>query len=607
MSLSLPRLPYTATITTVIFSALLSACGGGGGSSTITLKGVAATGAPLAADSVVSYSCSDGSTNNSGRTAADGSYTLTVPMGALPCVIRVQPTAGETLYSFTEGSSSPQTVNLTPLTTLVVDKAIRALAPASNVGTWFSNPSQWQEVDAGITTAKTQLGNALTTAGHTLPSPFEPFSTPFTATAGNPYDDLLESVLGANRESGTSLSTLADAFASDQSLPPPANNTSGSPATVNADLVGSYTLAFNEDDSPGCGSVCSFANGDTVNVTVGSDNTLIVDGKTLSNPYFRIIGGSPHTPEIIWLDGDIEYAMTNNDSGVFSEINVSNTLILSNGFPQFLGQIRAAQASGPALISAFEGSYTLSSQYSGSQVSWTGVTIGADGAITFTGTGPDISANQRVSITDYNSCCSNVQVLANYDINGDGQINNSYDFIRLYKNTSGDLVALEYQASGSGLQQQVGVRFDSSSVPAYTESDATLQGSAVAATLNGTLTEINIGSAAQSAHNNALTFLRLSGSELTVQISVKQSVQAGDTLDCTYNRNTDTLINVQMNNNTYSSREGGRCQITIDSVSYSGTNSILNMTGHFVAELYDYTRKVPLLITDGVFSYDNQP
>lgn len=595
----------------VLASAVLAACGGGGGASTVAIRGVAAVGAPVAINAIVSYVCSDGSSANTGRTQADGSYTLSVPSAALPCAVRVTPSAGDVLYSFTQGISNPQTVNLTPLTTLVVAKTIRDNTTASDIAAWFNAPNNWRNVEDGLVAAETGLATSLATAGHTVPSPFAPFGAAFTATIGDPYDDLLESIMGAGRENGQSLSDLAEAFATDTPLPAPASNTSGSPATVNASLVDTYNLAFYVGGGAGCGSACSYTEGQAVTAVVGSNNTLTIDGKTLSNPFFRIIGGSPHTPEIIWVDGTLEYALTNNDTGNFSEINVGDTTVLQNGYPRYLGQIRAVTQSGSALITTFTGTYALAQQYSGVPVTWTGITIGSDGAISFNGgTGPNTLASQIVTVNDYNSCCSNAQVRVDYDLNGDSAVNDSYDFIRLYKDTAGALVALEYQASGSSLQRQVGVRLGTlSALPSHTAAISMPSSNTVAATINGTVTSIaldgvtDIGTWRTGTTSFSLNAYESLSKQIVLQLTVKEKIAAGSTIDCAYNLNDDVSITAKANNSDYRSRAGGRCQITVDAITANDSNRITAIQGRFVAELYDYRRTTPVVINDGVFNW----
>ncbi len=104
----------------------LAACGGsddppaaaGPVSSTLTLTGTAATGAAIVGGTVVAK-CATG--NGSAATVADGSYTLGIEGGALPCSLRVTSADGATvLHSAATGSGSSARANITPATELAM-------------------------------------------------------------------------------------------------------------------------------------------------------------------------------------------------------------------------------------------------------------------------------------------------------------------------------------------------------------------------------------------------------------------------------------------------------------------------------------------------------
>jgi hypothetical protein len=99
----------------------LTACGGGGGggvtaASSITLQGVAATGAAISGGTV-DVKCKNGT--GTATTNADGTYTVTVADGAQPCILRaVDPVTKIQLFSIVEAGGT--TANITPVTSLVV-------------------------------------------------------------------------------------------------------------------------------------------------------------------------------------------------------------------------------------------------------------------------------------------------------------------------------------------------------------------------------------------------------------------------------------------------------------------------------------------------------
>ncbi|WVM89693.1 hypothetical protein UMZ34_04185 [Halopseudomonas pachastrellae] len=131
---------------------------------------------------------------------------------------------------------------------------------------------------------------------------------------------------------------------------------------MNSALVGSLDLVFKQGSGAGCGSVCAFSEDQAVSVVLGADNSLTINGKTLTNPIHRILGDSPHLPEIIWQDGNIDYALSDNEVGQFNEINVGDLSNTSGPFntPAFLGQLRVEQPANPAAtaVGALAGTYT---------------------------------------------------------------------------------------------------------------------------------------------------------------------------------------------------------------------------------------------------------
>jgi hypothetical protein len=105
-------------------STLLAACGGGGGSAaappppaaSLTLQGTAATGAAIAA-AAVTAKCNGGT--GTATTAANGTYTIALTAGTLPCSIKVAASGGD-LHSVVAGSGATATANITPITQLIV-------------------------------------------------------------------------------------------------------------------------------------------------------------------------------------------------------------------------------------------------------------------------------------------------------------------------------------------------------------------------------------------------------------------------------------------------------------------------------------------------------
>lgn len=180
---------------------------------TTTLAGTAATGAPMAGAGIV-VRCSGGVVRTT-TSAASGDFSVSVPTSSLPCALRAAPAGGGTpLHAVTSGSGSALTVNITPLTDLIAALAVNSAAGQA-LATWFADPTSLDSVSGGLAAAQTTLENALTSAGYSLPAPFAPLDTPFTADFSvDAYDRLLEAIAtgmaGAAIDYDTLLADLLD-------------------------------------------------------------------------------------------------------------------------------------------------------------------------------------------------------------------------------------------------------------------------------------------------------------------------------------------------------------------------------------------------------------
>ena len=116
-------------------------------------------------------------------------------------------------------------------------------------------------------------------------------------------------------------------------------------ASVNASLAKTYSLKFFKGSGSGCGTACSYTEGGAVNVVLAADGKLTIGTLELSSPYNRKFSGVANTNEAIWIDcaAKVEYAISDNKTGTFNEINVGDTtkpLAGGTGIPGFVGQIR---------------------------------------------------------------------------------------------------------------------------------------------------------------------------------------------------------------------------------------------------------------------------
>lgn len=209
----------------------LAACGGGGSSpppAPLKLTGTAAKGAALAG-ALVQVSCATGS--GSATTAADGSYTVSIDGGALPCVLRAPLGDGSFVHSAIGGSGSGDfTVNISPLTELVV-----ARATGVEPDTLFA---EFAARRSAVTTAA--LSDAVAAIKVTLNGVVDlgtanPLSDP--AAVGSALDQKIDALVASLASNGTSLAELTQTVAASSPAnptPPPA--TSGT-ASLPADLL----------------------------------------------------------------------------------------------------------------------------------------------------------------------------------------------------------------------------------------------------------------------------------------------------------------------------------------------------------------------------------
>jgi hypothetical protein len=208
----LPRARSAGLISLVL---ALAACGGGGTSDSgtptlpaaLSLSGTAATGVAIAGGAVEAK-CATGT--GTATTADSGTYSLSITGGALPCVLRV--TAGSVvLHSVATGSGGSAQANLTPVTELVVARLAGSGASAyfSSFGGSVSAAEVQAAVDAVVATLK-DGGLDLTAAGNPLSGTLVAASG---STAGDAYDQALDTLKTRLAANGSTLAALADTVA----------------------------------------------------------------------------------------------------------------------------------------------------------------------------------------------------------------------------------------------------------------------------------------------------------------------------------------------------------------------------------------------------------
>ena len=230
-------------VSTVLSTAILSACGGGGssdgpaaGPAPLALTGVAATGAPIGGQTVEAK-CSSGT--GTATSNADGSYTISVTGGVLPCVLKITPATGPALYSVASGTGSSATVNISPVTHLVVANLTGGDPAAYFTG--FDATAAAGVTDANVTAAVTAVKTTLLAAGVDLGTidVLAGTLTPATGTTtGNAYDQALDALAAKLTTAGTTLTTLTTTVAAaSPAAPPSAPAATTGVASLPADML----------------------------------------------------------------------------------------------------------------------------------------------------------------------------------------------------------------------------------------------------------------------------------------------------------------------------------------------------------------------------------
>lgn len=195
----------------------MAACGGGddlGPATAGVLSGTAATGAPITGGRV-DVACASGSPL-SVTTSATGTYEMDLQGQTLPCKLRVSGGSLAMGAVYHSVALHPGTVNLTPLTDLVVAR-IAGGAPSA----WYSDISaaDFQKLTAdAVNTALDAINTGL---GLTTPlGGKNPITTAFEAKTTDPLDKILEAIKAAAPDhvtlrtaaQGTNWNTLAQAY-----------------------------------------------------------------------------------------------------------------------------------------------------------------------------------------------------------------------------------------------------------------------------------------------------------------------------------------------------------------------------------------------------------
>ncbi len=202
----------------------LAACGGGGGGGDAAapadkptvISGVAATGAPLAGAKVTMTDAA-GTQLCDTTAGADGAYSCTLPSGAAAPFALKASTAEHTLYSSAPAARTG-TINLTPLTTLMVAKLAPNGNPAEFAAAMRNDPQLPAKIEAVADEVRKLIAPLQAAAGS---SGVDPLRGSFKAD-GSGHDKVLDSLQVSIRTEATASNievTMKVAPASDSAAP----------------------------------------------------------------------------------------------------------------------------------------------------------------------------------------------------------------------------------------------------------------------------------------------------------------------------------------------------------------------------------------------------
>jgi hypothetical protein len=341
-------------IPVVTLAVLLSGCLSDDDTPTApTLGGTAATGAPIVGGTV-NVKCAGGGTL-SDVTDSAGIWQVTLSGQTLPCAIEVSGgnlAGGQTYYSV---ALQPGTVNVTPLTDLIVAN-LAGQAPS----VWFGglNANAFQQLTSGAVNAA--LVNLRTALGLAALDDIDPLTASFVAVPGDPLDNVLEAMQIAFADYAALVdAAFGDGFASfaeqyraaleEAYADLPIGGGGGTlPAGISSKVF-NLTYQNAQAGSP-------FSNGDSLKFTFSES------GKLFLGEEFRDIGTSTLSGmEYIWFDAANSryFAVSLKPNGSLNEINVAGS---SSGTPWY-GQF--ADTSGQGGGGAAAGSLTIQTTVAG--------------------------------------------------------------------------------------------------------------------------------------------------------------------------------------------------------------------------------------------------
>ena len=444
----------------ITLPAVLAACGGSGDSTpppvvppaALSITGTAATGAAIAGGTVTAK-CAAGAATTA-TTGTDGSYSLSMTGGALPCMLQATSANGATtLYSVSAGSGSSATANITPLTQLVV-ASLDGADPAALFAE-FGSANAAVVTSAKVASAQAAVVATLSSAGIDVSTLGDFVTAPLTAatstTSGNAYDaalDTLQAKLAATLDSdgnAMTLATLTSAVAAASPAAPPAASTGK--ASLPPDLL----------LRPAASTCAALRSGvyRVVEPVAGADlaqqsGKLTLDATTLGLVYKDGTTGTltPHATEACHF--------TNDDSKSDLVVSPAGVLVLRS-YDAESGKYAAGIAfpEQSHTLAELAGTWnTLGMQYDATH----SVYVGATARATFSATGTLGDASSCGEAGDWNvaTCAAITSGLPTFQADADGGFDgidagdttaSSRTFA--YRSGSGDLMMVNVDGDGS--------------------------------------------------------------------------------------------------------------------------------------------------------------
>lgn len=347
---------------------------------------------------------------------------------------------------------------------------------------------------------------------------------------------------------------------------------------------------------------CNYAPGDHVPFAIAADGTLTIEGRTIARPFLRLAGGVANPAEILWRDGDLEYALALDAAGAVRFLETRYVFM-----PEASGRARLQARlwlprSDPALVAGIVGNYPVSLVYRGNAVPWTDLTVAADGSITIRE-----GATVRYAITPATTARMHavgreIRMQPLFDQNGDGRL--SADDQLVLELAGPQLVAARLpQGSPS---KTLGLRLVP--LPAMPAHDGTAVPSENA--VRGTLNGVALNQGAMIGGGDARSFWIDSvpaGSPdfWTLNVVAEGPIVAGQTYGCgaadggTPGR---AGVALRLAGQDFYSGGAARCRVTIASYVLDGAGNLQEVSGTFTLEVFPLAASpTPGFVSNGVF------